>query len=511
MTRQTNRRQRAERRQQEGSQEVSSEAGEGQASIYITRDEMEAMANSLRERLLKSQQDMMHTFFKQMRVVGTQNLGPTTTATSAGQGTRVAEPDGGQNAELDGNRQRLGGKPAGSDTGRPLIGAQQVRASANISEPHEEYAPEFPQGHGEQSFADNIGLAEIIRRTMRGGLTNRDLEGVNKSPFTREIRMARNLPDFKLPTVEVYNGKADPTDHLMRYTRHMEVLGASEGVMARCFPLYLTDIAAMWFRQLEEGSIRTWTELVDRFLRQFRVHIKRPKNVMTLTSVKQREDESLRAFLTRFNAAVASVDRPDPSMVLMAAVSRVREDSDFKVSLIRDPPLDLGEFFHEAERFLRQEDACADLKMKEVNATEGGGSSSRGLDKDKGKRKLDDDSGKARKRWKDPKFSTYTRLNETLERIYLETRNHLPYRRQARREPSERERALGRHCLFHDLDGHDTNSCRHLKDIIEEHVRNEQLRQYVGTRNAAVKQEQPPPTSNNDGVRPRNDGRLVIN
>ena len=53
-----------------------------------------------------------------------------------------------------------------------------------------------------------------------------------------------------------------------------------------------------------------------------------------------------------------------------------------------------------------------------MNATEGGGPSSKGLDKDKGKRKLDNDSGNARKRWKDPKFSTYTGLNETLERIY---------------------------------------------------------------------------------------------
>src|SRR5574338_156046 len=249
-----------------------------------------------------------------------------------------------------------------------------------------------------QPLVGNTGLADIIRRTIRGGLTNRDLEGVNKSSFTRNIRTARNPPDFKLHTLEVYNGKTDPTDHLMRYTRHMEVLGATEEVMARCFPLYLTDIAAMWFRQLEDGSIGTWTELVDKFLSQFRVHIKRPKNVMTLTSVKQGADESLRTFLTRLNAAVASVDRPDPSMVLMAAVSGVRDNSDFKVSLVRDPPLDLEEFFHEAERFLRQEDACLDVRSKEVNMTKDGrllGESSGG-DKDKGKRK----------RWGEPKFST---------------------------------------------------------------------------------------------------------
>ena len=93
MTRQT--RQRAERSQQGGSQEASSGAGEGQASIYITRDEMEAMANSLHERLLKSQQDMMQTFFEQMRAAGTQNIGPTTATANVEQGTRVAEPNGG--------------------------------------------------------------------------------------------------------------------------------------------------------------------------------------------------------------------------------------------------------------------------------------------------------------------------------------------------------------------------------------------------------------------------------
>ena len=441
-----------------------------------------------------------------------QNLGPTTAAASAGQGVRIAEANEGQvqdqNAGAEGDQQGLGGRPTGSNTGGPLEGVQQARTNVAANEPHEEYVPEFPRG---QPPTDNGGLVDIIRKTVRGGLTNKDLEGVNRSPFAREIRMAQNPPKFKLPSVEVYDGKTDPTDHLMRYTRHMEVLGASEEVMARCFPLYLTDLAAMWFRQLGEGSIRTWREMVEKFLGQFRVHVKRPKNVMTLTSVKQRMDESLRAFLTRFSAAVASVDRPDPSMVLMAAVSGVKENSDFKISLIRDPPQDLDEFFHEAERFLRQEDASTDLKVKKVSAIEVGTVSSSGLDKDKGKRKLDDDSGNARKRWKDPKFSTYTRLNKMLERIYQDTRNRLPYRRPSRREPSEHERPSRRHCLFHDLDGHDTNSCRYLKDIIEEQVRNGQLGQYVKTRNAMVEQEKPPPTLNDEGMRPRNSDQLVIN
>lgn len=132
----------------------------------------------------------------------------------------------------------------------------------------------------------------------------------------------------------------------------MEVLGASEEVMARYFLLYMTDIAALWFRQLESSSIGTWIELIEKFMRQFRVHISRPKNVMSLTTLKQKTEESLRNFLTQFNAAAASVDRPDLSMVLMAGVSGIADGSEFKNLLMRDPPMDLGEFYHEAERFL---------------------------------------------------------------------------------------------------------------------------------------------------------------
>lgn len=49
----------------------------------------------------------------------------------------------------------------------------------------------------------------------------------------------------------------------------------------------------MWFRQLENGSIGTWVEFVDRFTRQFQVHVMRFKSVISLATQKQRAVESL--------------------------------------------------------------------------------------------------------------------------------------------------------------------------------------------------------------------------
>lgn len=72
---------------------------------------------------------------------------------------------------------------------------------------------------------------------------------------------------------------------------------------------------------------------------------------------------------------------------------------------------------------------------------------------------------------KEVEFSFYTESNETSKRIYPDTRGQISYRKPAREEPTDHER-LWKYCLFHELDDHNTNDCRHLHDLIEEYVRN---------------------------------------
>lgn len=88
----------------------------------------------------------------------------------------------------------------------------------------------------------------MIRRAMRGRLVNRDLEDVNRILFTPNIRNARIPSEFKLLTSEVYDGKSDPTIHLLRYIQYIKVFRALEEVLARYFPLYLTNVDTLWFK-----------------------------------------------------------------------------------------------------------------------------------------------------------------------------------------------------------------------------------------------------------------------
>ena len=482
MTRQTSRRQRPERSEHQGSQEASS--GGNQASIFITRDEMEVM--------MRRQEEMIQNLLQQIGQIGAQIQGATGIQNGAGPSGAAPELGGTHAEHVDPTpgSEMGASEPPGSNRGMNVQPGRHTHGNSRG------LGGQVEDSERELQLGDNDRLAEMVRRAMRGGLVNRDLEDVNRSPFSSAIRMARNPPEFKLPSLDMYNGKTDPTVHLTKYMRHMEVLGASEEVMARCFPLYLTDIAALWFRQLESGSIGTWADLTERFMRQFRVHIARPKNVMTLATLKQKTGETLRSFLTRFNAAAASVDRPDPSMVMMAAVSGIVDSTEFKNSLTKDPPMNLGEFYHEAEKFLRLEDASAEREEEDdVYVIKSGNPPGKGAETSKGKRKAEDNDDRSKWLRREPRFTTYSELNESLERIYQDTKGQVPYRRPMRRDPTSDERKSDKFCVFHELNGHNTNDCRHLKYEVEGHIRNGMLLQYVRRRTPAVEPERPPSAS----------------
>lgn len=99
--------------------------------------------------------------------------------------------------------------------------------------------------------------------------------------------------------------------------------------------------------------------------------------------------------MTRINAASAAVDKPNPSIFLMAVVSRVASKTDFKVALKRDLPIDLVEFYHEAERYLCQEDG--EPKDTEITIIDDRDCSEWKTKKNKGKKRGNDDFGEPKR------------------------------------------------------------------------------------------------------------------
>lgn len=85
-----------------------------------------------------------------------------------------------------------------------------------------------------------------------------DLEDDNGSPFYLNILQALTPTGFRMPTTEPFDGTTNPRVHLMRYMQHMGVARTNEEVMCRCFLIFLTRLATMWFCRLDNGSISSW-------------------------------------------------------------------------------------------------------------------------------------------------------------------------------------------------------------------------------------------------------------
>ena len=146
----SSRRQRAERNQQEASQEASS--GGDQASVFITRDEIQLMMTSMQEQMMKRQEEMVQTLLGRLGQAGA--TGAQANGTEAGLPNRQAngmvqqgDPLGQPTADGAG----LGGIPpvnVGPTGGRVPAGVAQTNANANVERRDEEYVPEFPHGLG---------------------------------------------------------------------------------------------------------------------------------------------------------------------------------------------------------------------------------------------------------------------------------------------------------------------------------------------------------------------------
>lgn len=53
-----------------------------------------------------------------------------------------------------------------------------------------------------------------------------------------------------MPIMDSYQGLIDPIVHLQRYAQHMLTSKATEEVVCKCFPFFLSDLTIMWFCRL---------------------------------------------------------------------------------------------------------------------------------------------------------------------------------------------------------------------------------------------------------------------
>lgn len=114
--------------------------------------------------------------------------------------------------------------------------------------------------------------------------------------------MAVPLPlKFRVPQVEMYNGSRDPFKHLETFKTRMTQHGFLGEISCRTFPLTLKGAARGWLGSLVPRSINIIAKLARLYLIQFMASRKRRCSTAYLLTIKQTENEVLKAYLDRFN------------------------------------------------------------------------------------------------------------------------------------------------------------------------------------------------------------------
>ncbi|RDX92986.1 hypothetical protein CR513_24810, partial [Mucuna pruriens] len=76
--------------------------------------------------------------------------------------------------------------------------------------------------------------------------------------------------DFKTPKFDKYKGSSCPRVHLAMYCRKMAAYIYDDKVLIHYFQDNLIGATLSWYVSLERGRIKTWRDLTEAFLKQYK-------------------------------------------------------------------------------------------------------------------------------------------------------------------------------------------------------------------------------------------------
>ncbi|GFY93780.1 hypothetical protein Acr_09g0002260 [Actinidia rufa] len=316
-----------------------------------------------------------------------------------------------------------------------------------------------------QKIRDLDARLDAINTGTNAPVTMDTLIKQTEPPLTKRILRARISSKFKLPAqLGIYKGKTDPMDHLDSYKSLMSLQGCSDEIMCKAFSATL------------KGPARN-----------------RQKNASHLFTVHQKETESLKDFVKRFNQAILEVEDPSDKVIIMAMMEGLRPGPLFD-SLSKNVPETLSALQSKADKYIAAEE-LAEAKRRR-----------RG--KDDHKRKEPDtrrndyrEETRYKRPDRDPKRSNNRRprtpphrlefilppLKALVAQVLSEIKHEefVKWPGKIKTDPQKRNR--NKYCEFHRDHGHNTEDCFQLKEQIADLIKRGYLRKYVADR--------PPPNS----------------
>ena len=192
-------------------------------------------------------------------------------------------------------------------------------------------------------------------------------------------------------------------------------------------------------------------------------------------SIKQREDETLRSYISRFNKEALSIDEADDKILVAAFTNGLRKGK-FLFSLYKNDPKTMSEVLYRATKYMNAEDplSAREEKLRKRERQDD-------IRQDQRRKKARTGDQRDERRPKPPggRFTSFTPLTAPVDQVLMQIKDKkaLTYPGKLKEDPNKRSK--DKYYRFHRDHDHDTADCYDLKQQIEAFIKQGKLQRFV--------------------------------
>ncbi|XP_050248821.1 uncharacterized protein LOC126696084 [Quercus robur] len=291
------------------------------------------------------------------------------------------------------------------------------------------------------------------------------LDQISKSPFMCSIEGARLPQWFHQPMFTIYNGQADPVEHVSQFNQRMTVHSKNEALTCKVFPSSLGPVAMRWFNGLKMNFIDSYKQLTQVFSSRFITNSRAPWPLSSLLSLSMCEGETLKVYSDRYWEMYNEMDGNFDDVAISTFKSGLLTEHGLRKSLTSKPVISVRQLMDQIDKYKRVEEDQLQGEGKEKVIPQR--RSDFRLDRYNNNRSRRDFAGQS--------GSTNTQtvnvvfrepVHQVLEKIKNEP--FFKWLNKMAGDSMKRNRSL--YCQYHQDHGHTTENCRNLWNYLDQLV-----------------------------------------